>query len=139
MKKKIALTVIFICSVFIVAYAQQADFKWYYNTDIGRGGYALADFDGYAGVDIHHVEDIDVGDIQRIFGRHNHVSEVEKLPKRYTWLCWQAISEYDFKEGERYSVLCMDSLEAQIAFLVVLTITDKGNSFKWRAFQLIER
>ena len=39
MKKKIALTVIFICSVFIAAYAQQFNIKRHYNTELDEVGW----------------------------------------------------------------------------------------------------
>ena len=41
MKKKIVLTIIYICLVFTAVYAQQMDFK-YYNDLSGNDGYAVA-------------------------------------------------------------------------------------------------
>ena len=97
MKKKIALTVIFICSVFIAAYAQQFNIKRYYNTELDEVGYAGIIFHDKTPPDREWLEEILNEEGKRV---------AQKLSKMTLWLCKQALNEYDFKEGETYIVIC---------------------------------
>lgn len=140
MKKRITFTVIFICSLFTVGYAQQK--QYYYNKNLDRAGYANAWFQGNKSIDEVSAYIPELAKAMQLNSEFDaDMREIEKLSKMDRWLCWQALNEYDFKEGETYVVHCTDPIsyysdEEHFSVLVCLTITDKGNSFKWRAFRI---
>ncbi|MGI0511058.1 hypothetical protein HH007_04720 [Treponema denticola] len=119
MKKKIVLTVIFICSVFTAVYAQQIDFK-YYNDLSENSGYAVALY-------IPPNKESTVFDnFSKEPGR-----DLTKLSKSNVWLCWQALNEYDISDGESYIVLICKSLFSPESIALYVTITNNGTSFKY--------
>lgn len=120
MKKKIVLTVIFICSVFIAAYSQNMDLKHYMDDSSLDDGYAVA-------VYIPPNEESTVfDDFSKELGR-----DLTKLSKFNIWLCWQALNEYDISDGESYIVLICKSLFSPEAIALYVTITNNGTSFKY--------
>ena len=120
MKKKIVLTVIFICSVFIAAYSQNMDLKHYMDDSSLDDGYAVA-------VYIPPNEESTVFDhFSKEPGR-----DLTKLSKFNIWLCWQALNEYDISDGESYIVLICKSLFSSEAIALYVTITNNGTSFKY--------
>ena len=120
MKKKIMLTVIFICSVFIAAYSQNMDLKHYMDDSSLDDGYAVA-------VYIPPNEESTVfDDFSKEPGR-----DLTKLSKFNIWLCWQALNEYDISDGESYIVLICKSLFSSEAIALYVTITNNGTSFKY--------
>ena len=120
MKKKIVLTVIFICSVFIAAYSQNMDLKHYMDDSSLDDGYAVA-------VYIPPNEESTVfDDFSKELGR-----DLTKLSKSNVWLCWQALNEYDISDGESYIVLICKSLFSPESIALYVTITNNGTSFKY--------
>jgi len=121
MKKRIMFTVIFICSLFTVGYAQTFDFKFYMDNS-SNTGYAFAVY-------------IQPNEESTIFDKFSKTKsrDLTKLSKFNVWLCWQALSEYNISDGESYIVaMCTEPpiLSSECIFLYV-TITDNGTSFKY--------
>ena len=119
MKKRVILTIIFICSVFTAAYAQQVDFN-YYNDLSGNDGYAVAIY-------IPPNKESTVFDnFSKEPGR-----DLTKLSKSNVWLCWQALNEYDISDGESYMVLMYKEPFSPEGIALYVTITNNGTSFKY--------
>lgn len=109
MKKRITFTVIFICSLFTVGYAQQK--QYYYNKNLDRVGYANAWFQGNKSIDEVSAYIPELAKAMQLNSEFDaDMREIEKLSKMDRWLCWQALNEYDFKEGETYVVHCTDPI-----------------------------
>ena len=125
MKKKIALTVIFICSVFTAVYAQQFNIKRYYNAELDEVGYAGIGFLSKTPPSREWLEETLNEEGKRV---------AQKLSKMTLWLCKQALNEYDFKEGETYMVICNSESVPYSHTTVIRTITNQGGSFRWWAF-----
>lgn len=125
MKKRVILTVIFICSVFTAAYAQEFKSKRYYNAKLNEVGYASIGFLGETPPTREFLEEI-LSEKGRIVA--------QKLSNMTLWLCEQALNEYDFKEGETYMVICSSDSVPYSYTTVILTITDQDGSFMWLAF-----
>lgn len=125
MKKKIVLTVIFICSVFIAVYAQEFKSKRYYNAELNEVGYASIGFLGETPPTREFLKEI-LSEEGRIVA--------QKLSNMTLWLCKRALNEYDFKEGETYMVICSSGSVPYSYTTVILTITDQAGSFIWWAF-----
>ena len=125
MKKRVILTLIFICSVFTAAYAQEFKSKRYYNAKLNEVGYAGIGFLGETSPTREFLEEI-LSEKGRIVA--------QKLSNMTLWLCEQALNEYDFKEGETYMVICSSDSVPYSYTTVILTITDQDGSFMWLAF-----
>jgi hypothetical protein len=120
MKKRIILTVIFICSVFTAAYAQNMDLKHYVDDSSLDDGYAVAIY-------ISPNEESTVFDnFSKEPGRN-----LTKLSKFNVWLCWQALNEYDISDGESYIVFMCKELFSSEGIALYVTITNNGTSFKY--------
>ncbi|UTC96271.1 hypothetical protein E4N85_11230 [Treponema denticola] len=120
MNKRIILTVIFICSVFIAAYSQNMDLKHYMDDSSLDDGYAVALY-------IPPNKESTVFDnFSKEPGR-----DLTKLSKSNVWLCWQALNEYDISDGESYIVLICKSLFSPESIALYVTITNNGTSFKY--------
>lgn len=120
MKKKIAFTIIFICSVFIAAYAQNIEPKRYVDDSSLDDGYAVA-------VYISPNEESTVFDkFSKTPGR-----DLTKLSKFNVWLCWQALHEYDINDGESYIVMMSKEFLSSEGIALYVTITNNGTSFKY--------
>ncbi len=120
MRKKIALTVIFMCSVFTAVYAQNTDPKYYWDGSSLDSGYAAA-------VYISPNEESTVFDkFSKTPGR-----DLTKLSKFNVWLCWQALHEYDINDGESYIVIMSKELSSSNGIILYVTITNNGTSFKY--------
>ena len=119
MKKRIILTVIFICSVFTAVYAQQIDFK-YYNDLSENSGYAVALY-------------IPPNKESTVFDKFSKTPgrDLTKLSKFNVWLCWQALHEYDINDGESYIVIMSKELSSSNGIILYVTITNNGTSFKY--------
>ncbi|WP_147624225.1 hypothetical protein [Treponema denticola] len=120
MKKRIILTVIFICSVFTAAYAQNMDLKHYVDDSSLDDGYAVAIY-------ISPNEESTVFDnFSKEPGRN-----LTKLSKFNVWLCWQALNEYDISDGKSYIVFMCKELFSSEGIALYVTITNNGTSFKY--------
>lgn len=126
MKKRITFTVIFICSLFTVAYAQELKSKRYYNAELDEVGSASIGFLSKTPILPEFFE--------QILSSKENATVIEKLSKMTVWLCNQALDEYDFKEGESYVVICRSASVPYQSVSVFLTITEQGRFFKWWAF-----
>ena len=120
MNKRIILTVIFICSVFIAAYSQNMDLKHYMDDSSLDDGYAVA-------VYIAPNEESTVfDDFSKEPGR-----DLTKLSKSNVWLCWQALHEYDISDGESYIVFMYKEPFSPEGIALYVTITNNGTSFTY--------
>lgn len=120
MKKRITFTVIFICSLFTVAYAQNADFKHYMDNSSLDDGYAFAIY-------------IPPDEKSTIFDNFSKAEgrALTKLSKFNVWLCWQALNEYNISDGESYIVaMCTDPILSSEIIVLYVTITNNGTSFR---------
>ena len=120
MKKKFALTVIFICSVFTAVYAQNTDLKHYMDDSSLDDGYAVAVY-------------ISPNEESTFFDKFSKAPgrDLTKLSKFNVWLCWQALNEYDISDGESYIVLMCKELFSSEGIALYVTITNNGTSFTY--------
>lgn len=125
MRKKIALTVIFMCSVFTAVYAQEFKSKRYYNAELDEFGYASIGFLSKTPPSREWLKEISSEEGKIV---------AQKLSNMTLWLCERALDEYDFKEGETYMVICRSDSVQYSHTTVILTITDQDGSFRWWAF-----
>lgn len=130
MKRNIMFMFIFL--IFVTLHAQQRTYKFYYNDELEEAGYAYASF----GSSNHSVDTMPQKIFEEILNdKYARTKELKKLSKMNIWLCWQALYEYDFQEGETYVVFCAKPISYENeCIMVFLTITDGGKSFIWRAF-----
>ena len=55
----------------------------------------------------------------------------KKLTNEENWLIWQALGEYNYRDGEVYEVI--GSTDLFTLLIVTVSIADNGNSINWHA------
>lgn len=120
------LFLIIILFTFITGFlaAQSYEFKHYSSIDDGDyennySGIALAGF-----IESEKKELLE-GQLETV-GK-----EIKKLSKNNLWLCWKALGECDYEEGESYLIMCAKDMDSQDGILLIVTIEDRGKSFSW--------
>lgn len=60
---------------------------------------------------------------------------IKKLSQKLSWLCWQALGEYNIADNEVYGI-DVYSYNGQIKTIVVVRIEKNGESFEWKAWDV---
>lgn len=60
---------------------------------------------------------------------------IKKLSQKLSWLCWQALGEYNIADNEVYGIEVY-SYNGQIKTFVVVRIEENGKSFEWIAWDV---
>lgn len=55
----------------------------------------------------------------------------KKLTNEENWLIWQALGEYNYRDGEVYAIA--GSTDGGTLLIVTVSIADNGNSINWHA------
>lgn len=118
--------------VVVVATSQLVGLEFYSNLANGYSGLAGAEYYGTTAersLKEWHQHSLSVwkhqGDLFLI------LEGPKKLTNEVNWLIWQALGEYNYRDGEVYKVLlAIDRIEALV---VTVSIADNGNSINWHA------
>jgi hypothetical protein len=57
--------------------------------------------------------------------------DLDKLTRNNTWLCWKALNEWEFVDGEKYAIICAANMYSQDCVMIIATIKENGKSFGW--------
>jgi hypothetical protein len=96
--------------------------KYYIDWDKGYNGYAVAVYLEPS------QRDIIISNFWATQGR-----TVDKLSNNISWLCWKALEEWDYKNGEIYMIQCSEIGNGNAGIVVIATITNSGKSFNFYA------
>jgi len=122
-RKSIILLILFI-SINGFLFSQNLDFKFY--SSISDGDFKN-DYRGYAlALYIDEIELNTVEDNLKKIGR-----DLNKLKKSNLWLCWKALNEWEYYDGETYLIICTANLYSENGIMIIATIKDNGESFDW--------
>jgi hypothetical protein len=122
MKIRLIVLSFLILSINGILYSQDLNPKYYSDYDEGFSGYSIAKYLG----------EIDDSQIKELINSLNG-TPVNKLTRNNFWLCWKALEEWDYEDGETYFVICLNSLTSDNGIIIIATITDGGESFEWYA------
>lgn len=126
--KKIALIIFLFCIVFLGSLsAQSLNLKVYtsplYNSIDNYSGRAVAVY----------LQEDEIGGIKKILQEHGRY--INKLSKNNSWLCWQALREWEYKDGETYLIILTDEIYPTTLFekyiAIIATIEDNEKTFSW--------
>lgn len=119
MKKGIFIG-LFTLFISIILQAQDVTWEYFGKLDDYYNGIACA---GY-------LSDTQAKKIKQGLKNIKESRSIQKLSKVNSWLCWQALSQWDIASGENYIVATAGSWYAREVLVLVVTITD-DDRFYW--------
>lgn len=137
MKKKLIMSAVVLMLSMVTAMAKDA--KYYSDSANGYGGIARAEYLGTAETyDLSYYDsgdfiyDIVEGDIKKSFEKQGFVitRQLSKLSKEEVFLIWEAVCEYDVRDGEVYGIFLQCDNSGEYLSLDV-EICDTGRSFRY--------
>jgi len=131
MKRKLAL-----CMVLgTLAFFAFAEAKYYEDYWSGFKGAAVAAYEGKSGFEIQWDRSFEM--LQQLLINEGFIFSMQhKLSKEESWLLWQVLGEYEYEDGEVYSVYI--SSQTQELYLLV-RITNNKESVNFHCAVLIGR
>ena len=123
MKRKLVFCVVFGALVFF----SFAEAKHYEDFWSGFKGDAVAAYEGKSGFEIQWDRGLEILQ-QTLISEEFIFSMLHKLSKEESWLLWQALGEYEYKDGEVYSVY-ISSQTRELYLLVRITNNKESCNF----------